>query len=263
LGDANHRQTIIAARELSIQYGEDVILKNVDLDVYEGEILVVVGGSGSGKSTLLRHLIGLSVPNSGSVKIWGVNITTASEEELRPLRERMGMLFQSSALLGSMTIAENVALPLGEFTDLPASEIDRVVRLKLALVGLSGSENHFPGELSGGMQKRAGIARAMSVDPAILFFDEPFAGLDPITAAGLEHLIRQINRTMGTTMVVVSHELDSIFSIAQRIVMLDKDKKGIIAEGDPVTLRDRSPDQAVRDFLNRRVADESDLFQVD
>jgi phospholipid/cholesterol/gamma-HCH transport system ATP-binding protein len=247
------RAPIIEVQGLSVTYGDDVILKDVSLEVYRGEILVIAGGSGSGKSTLLRHMIGLSVPSSGRVIIEGTDIATASEEELRRMRRGIGMLFQSSALLGSMTLAENVALPLSEFTDLSEPAIDEMVRTKLAMVGLAGYEGHFPAELSGGMKKRAGIARAMALDPHVLYLDEPFAGLDPITSAELDLLIRTINRGMGTTMVIVSHELESIFGIAGRIVMLDKSKKGIIAEGDPRILKETSPDPHVRHFLNREI----------
>jgi phospholipid/cholesterol/gamma-HCH transport system ATP-binding protein len=248
-------RAVIEVQGLSVSYGDDVILNDVSLEVYKGEILVVAGGSGSGKSTLLRHMIGLSTPSSGKVVIDGTDITIASENELRRVRRGIGMLFQSSALFGSMTVAENVALPLSEFTDLPESTVATMVRIKLAMVGLSGYESHFPGELSGGMKKRAGIARAMALDPHMLFLDEPFAGLDPITSAELDLLIKTLNRGMGTTMVIVSHELESIFGIARRMVMLDKGKKGIIAEGDPKALKEGSPDPHVRHFLNREIGE--------
>lgn len=245
---------VIEVKGLSVRYGSESILEDVDLEVRRGEILVIAGGSGCGKSTLLRHMIGLSSPEKGSVFINGVNIATATEEALRRVRRGIGMLFQSSALLGSMTLAENVALPLTEFSGLSADLIDRVVRMKLAMVGLSGYEDHFPSELSGGMKKRAGIARAMALDPQVLFFDEPFAGLDPLTSLELELVIKRINRGMGTTMVIVSHELDSIFSIARRVVMLDKARKGIIAEGQPEAMR-ASQDPRVRRFFNREIGE--------
>lgn len=244
---------LIEVEGLSARYGEDVVLRDVSLDVGRGEILVVAGSSGCGKSTLLRHMIGLSVPSEGRVKIDGIDITLASAEVLRAVRREIGVLFQSSALLGSMTLAENVALPLSEFTDLPGPVIDTIVRVKLCMVGLEGYEDHFPAELSGGMKKRAGIARAMALDPKVLFLDEPFAGLDPITSSELELLVKNLNSGMGTTMVIVSHELEAIFNIAGRIVMLHKDKKGIIAEGDPRVLRDQSPDERVRRFLSRKI----------
>jgi phospholipid/cholesterol/gamma-HCH transport system ATP-binding protein len=246
---------IIQVRDLSVIYGDHVVLQDVSLDVYRGEILTIAGGSGSGKSTLLRHMIGLSAPQAGKILIRGVDIATASEEEMQGVRKRIGMLFQSSALLGSMTLFENVALPLREFTNLPEATITRLVRVKLAMVGLVGYDNYFPDELSGGMKKRAGIARAMALDPPVLFLDEPYAGLDPVTAAGLDVLIERINRGMGTTMVMVSHELDSILKLAHRIVMLDQDKRGIIAEGDPRVLKETSSVTKVRCFFNRETED--------
>jgi len=257
LTDRNDRGArVVEVEGLCARYGEDVVLKDVSLDVYKGEVLVIAGASGCGKSTLLRHMIGLSVPSEGRVRIDGVDITLASEEALKAVRRGIGVLFQSSALLGSMTLAENVALPLAEFTDLPGPLIDTMVRIKLSMVGLEGFDDHFPAELSGGMKKRAGIARAMALDPQVLFLDEPFAGLDPITSAELELLIRKLNSGMGTTMVIVSHELEAIFNIAGRIVMLHKDKKGIIAEGDPRVLRELSPDERVRRFFSRKIEEE-------
>jgi phospholipid/cholesterol/gamma-HCH transport system ATP-binding protein len=257
-GDTSGKKTrIIEVRNLTAGYGDDIILEDVSFDVYAGEVLVIAGGSGSGKSTLLRHMIGLSVPSSGRVLINGIDIAEGDEEQLARVRRELGVLFQSGALLGSMTIEENVALPLMEFSGLPRSTVETMVRLKLAMVGLEGYERHLPAELSGGMKKRAGIARAMALDPPVLFLDEPFAGLDPITSAELDLLIKKINRGMGTTMVIISHELESIFDIAERIIMLDKSKKGIIATGDPRALRDSSPDPRVRNFLNRKIEEET------
>jgi len=244
---------VIEVEDLSVRYGENVVLKDVSLEVYRGEILIVAGASGCGKSTLLRHMIGLAVPSGGRVRINSIDITTAPEETMRRVRRGIGMLFQSSGLLGSMTLAENVALPLSEFTDLPGTVVDLIVRMKLSLVGLEGYEDYLPAELSGGMKKRAGIARAMALDPQILFLDEPFSGLDPVTSAELELLVKEINRGMGTTMVIVSHELEAIFNVARRIVMLDKGKKGIIAQGDPRVLKEQSPDALVRRFFNREI----------
>jgi phospholipid/cholesterol/gamma-HCH transport system ATP-binding protein len=243
----------IKVDDLTVRYGDDVILKEVTMEVFRGEIVVIAGRSGSGKSTLLRHMVGLSKPSSGCVEINGVDITTASAQQLRTVRKRTGVLFQSSGLLSSMTLAENVALPLSEFTDLPSSCLEAVVCMKLALVGLEDYEAHFPSELSGGMRKRAGIARAMALDPDVLFLDEPFAGLDPVTSADLDLLVKRINRGMGTTMVIVSHELESIFSLAGRVVMLDRAERGIIAQGDPGTLRDKPPDLRVRHFFHREI----------
>lgn len=247
---------VIKVEHLSVVYGEDIILKDVSLEVHRGEVLVIAGTSGSGKSTLLRHMIGLSMPSSGRVLINGTDITTASDEELRTARRGMGMLFQAGGLLGSLTLAENIELPLSEFSDLHRSFIETMVRAKLSMVGLAGYETYFPSELSGGMRKRAGIARAMALDPDILFLDEPFAGLDPITSAEIDLLIRRINQGMGTTMVIVSHELEAIFSVGQRIVMLDKGKRGIIAEGDPRVLKETSSDPHVSHFFNREIEEE-------
>jgi len=197
-------------------------------------------------------MLGLHELASGRVLINGIDTMRADDDELARLRRQMGMLFQSSALFGSMTLWENVALPLTEFTSLPADMIDMIVKMKLGMVGLEGYENHLPSELSGGMQKRAGIARAIALDPTVLFFDEPSAGLDPVTAAELDVLIKKINRGIGTTLVIVTHELQSIMSIAQRIIMLDKSEKGIIAEGNPWELKEHSEDPRVRNFFNRR-----------
>ncbi len=237
---------------LTARFGDDTILEGVSFQVHRGEILVILGGSGCGKSTLLKHLIGLYQPAAGKVILNGIDMRTDDAEELRQVKMRMGVLFQSGALFGSMTLAENVGLPIQEYTDLSLEEIDRIVKMKLALVNLAGYENHLPEEISGGMKKRAGLARAMALDPSVLFFDEPSAGLDPISAAELDILIKSINTGLGTTMVVVTHELESIFSIAHRVIMLDKSAKGIVAQGDPRELKDHSPDPRVTDFFNRR-----------
>jgi phospholipid/cholesterol/gamma-HCH transport system ATP-binding protein len=244
-------QTIIDVENLTASYGENVIFRDVSFQVFKGEILVILGGSGCGKSTLLKHMFGLIRPVSGRVLLNGIDVSTDDEHELQHLRSNIGVLFQSGALFGSMTLAENVSLPLESYTDLPPEMIDRIVRMKLSLVGLAGYENFLPSELSGGMKKRAGLARAMALDPTVLFFDEPSAGLDPITSAGLDNLMKKINKGLGTTMVVVTHELDSIYSIADRIVMLDKDSKSIIATGDPRDLRESSQDPRVRNFFLR------------
>jgi phospholipid/cholesterol/gamma-HCH transport system ATP-binding protein len=244
---------VIEVAGLTARYGEETILEDVSFRVYEGEIFVILGGSGSGKSTLLKHLIGLRKPQAGTILVNGVDIARADDEEMRRVRTGFGVLFQSGALLGSMTLFENVALPLMEYTDLPSSVIARIVKMKLAMVHLAGYENLYPAELSGGMKKRAGIARAMALDPAILFLDEPLAGLDPVTSAELDFLIKRINAGMGTTMVVVTHELSSILSISQRIIMLETGARGIIAEGDPRELKEHSPDPRVQDFFHRRI----------
>ena len=214
-----------------------------------------MGGSGCGKSTLLKHIIGIEQPARGRIWINGTDTSLLDDIELRELHMGIGMLFQSSALFGSMTIGENIALPLSEFTSLSAPDIESVVKMKLGMVELAGYDNHFPAELSGGLKKRAGIARAMALEPAMLFLDEPSAGLDPVTSAELDLLIKKLNEGTGATMVIVTHELETIFNIAHRIIMLDKGAKGIIAEGDPRKLKVESDDRRVTDFFNRRVSD--------
>ncbi len=233
-------------------YGDRVVLENVSFAVPRAEIFFIIGGSGCGKSTLLRHMIGLNLPVHGSVKYFGRDFTHAPARERKELLRTFGVLYQGSALWSSMTLRENVALPLELLTDLDRREREEIVALKLAQVGLAGYEDYYPAEISGGMKKRAGLARALALDPGIVFFDEPSAGLDPITSRKLDELVREIRDTLGTTIVIVSHELASIFDLADRVVMLDAGAKGIIAGGQPAELRDESPDERVRDFLNRR-----------
>jgi len=245
------KEPIIQVRDLVAKYDEETILKGISFDVYEGEIFVILGGSGCGKSTLLKHLVGLYQPHSGQIIIDGEDISERDPMTLMNVLRKIGVLYQSGALLGSMTLAENVALPIAEYTDLSPESLSLLVKIKLNIVGLEGYENHLPSELSGGMKKRAGLARAMALNPKILFFDEPSAGLDPVTSAGIDHLIIQLNRSLGTTMVIVTHELQSILTVAHRVIMLDKITKGVIAEGDPKHLRDHSPDPFVRQFFNR------------
>ncbi len=240
---------IIRVEGLSAAFGDRVVLADVSFSVDEGEIVVIVGGSGCGKSTLLKHVVGLATPSAGRVILDGVDVHRAGERELSALRNRIGVLFQGAALLGSLTVGENVALPLFEYTDLPKDEVESLVSVKLAMVGLSGFENHLPGEISGGMKKRAGLARAMALNPRIVFFDEPSAGLDPVTSSQLDELILDVNRIFGTTLVVITHELRSIFAIGQRVLMLDRDQKGIIAEGPPGQLAE-SGDPRVRRFFH-------------
>ena len=237
---------------LECRYGDRVVLENVSFDVKRGEIFFIIGGNGCGKSTLLRHLIGLRQPARGTVRYSGRDFTHAQAGGRQALLRTFGVLYQGGALWSSMTLQENVALPLELYTGLTARERAEVVALKLAQVGLAGYGDYFPGELSGGMQRRAGLARALALDPAIVFFDEPSAGLDPLTSLNLDKLIVQIHETLGTTIVIVSHELASIFGIAHRVVMLDRDARGVIAEGDPRELRDASGNPRVREFLNRR-----------
>lgn len=250
------RKPIIQVRDLSVGYGDVIILEQVSFNVYEGEVFVILGGSGCGKSTLLKAIIGLITPHSGQIILDGDEVSTDDEAKLQSVLRKIGVLYQGAALFGSMTIAENVALPIEEYTTLPPESVNTLVRMKLGLVSLQGYENHFPSELSGGMKKRAGLARAMALNPKILFFDEPSAGLDPITSAELDDLILHLNRSLGTTMVIVTHELESIFAVAQRIIMLDKHAKGIIAEGDPRYLRDHSQNPFVKQFFNRRAVEE-------
>ena len=246
-------EPIIKVRNLTAQYGEDVILDNITFDIFKGEVFVILGASGCGKSTLLRHIVGLDRAVAGKVIIDGVDITACTEKEFHNTLRKIGILFQSSALFGSMTIAENIALPIEEYSDLPKNAIDHLVRMKLCMVDLGGYENYLPSEISGGMKKRAGLARALALNPEIVFFDEPTSGLDPVSSAEIDELILSINKIIGTTIVVVTHELDSIFSIAQRVIMLDKSTKGIIAEGDPRLLKDNADNLSVRHFFNRQI----------
>lgn len=246
------RQPIIRVRDLVARYGDETILEGISFDVLEGEIFVILGGSGCGKSTLLKHLIGLIRPYSGQVIIDGEDISRADSQGYQKLLQKIGILYQSGALLGSMTVAENIALPIMEYTDLSPDLVSSLVRMKLNLVQLQGYEDYLPSEISGGMKKRAGLARAMALNPKILFFDEPSAGLDPVTSAGLDNLILHLNKSLGTTMVIVTHELQSILTVAQRVIMLDKGTKGIVAEGDPRHLRETSRNPLVWRFFNRQ-----------
>ncbi len=249
-----HGPPVIRVEHLVARYGDTAILEDVSCEVRRGEVFVIVGGSGCGKTTLLRHMIGLLRPAAGRVLIEGDDITRADEEQLQYIQRKLGVTFQAGALFGSLTLGQNVALPLEEYTTLPPDMIELLVRIKLAMVKLEGFEEFMISELSGGMKKRAALARALALDPGILFFDEPSAGLDPITSAELDELIVQVNKSLGTTIVVVSHELASIFTIADRCIMLDGAAKGIIAEGKPAELRDHSPDPRVHAFFNRQPA---------
>jgi phospholipid/cholesterol/gamma-HCH transport system ATP-binding protein len=240
---------------LECGYGGDVILKDVSFSVKRGEIFFVIGGSGCGKSTLLRHMIGLHRPTAGLVRFFGEDFGAADPARRRQLLKGFGVLYQSGALWSSLTLRENVALPLEEHTDLDRREREEIVALKLAQVGLTGYENHYPSEISGGMKKRAGLARALALDPAIVFFDEPSAGLDPVTSRKLDELVLQIREMLGTTLVIVSHELESIFGIADRVIMLERQAKGIIAEGAPKQLAATSSDPRVLEFLHRTAVD--------
>jgi phospholipid/cholesterol/gamma-HCH transport system ATP-binding protein len=248
---AHNGEAHIRVRDLTMAYGDFVVQRDLDFEIQRGSVFVIMGGSGCGKSTLLRQMIGLMTPREGQVLYDGESFWDATPEERTKLQRRFGVLFQSGALWSSMTLSENVGLPLGQFTDLSPEAVREVASLKLALVGLSGFEDFYPAEISGGMRKRAGLARAMALDPDILFFDEPSAGLDPISSRRLDELILELAQSLGTTVVVVTHELESIFAIADDSVLLDAERHTMIARGDPRTLRDESDVPEVRAFLTR------------
>lgn len=241
----------ITVRDITVGYGDRVVLSDLNFTIERGKIFVLMGGSGSGKSTVLRALIGLTEPVRGEILYGSVNFTAAGPEERDAIRRRFGVLYQSGALWSSMTLAENVGLPLGEYTDLDARAIREVAALKLALVGLRGFEDYYPAEISGGMQKRAGLARAIALDPEVLFLDEPSAGLDPVSSRLLDDLILELRDSLGATIVVVTHELESIFTIADDSVFVDADARTAIAGGPPKELRARSTDPKVQRFLTR------------
>lgn len=243
---------VIEVRGVTVGYGETVIQQNLDFQIRRGEVFVILGGSGTGKSSVLKAMIGLIEPLAGQILFDGEDIVTAEGEDRRRVLKKFGVTYQSGALFGSMTVLENVRLPLDEFTDLEAGEKDLIAMAKLNQVSLLAAAGRMPSELSGGMQKRAAIARAMALDPGILFLDEPSAGLDPITSAGLDHTIRGLSRGLGITFVVVTHELQSIYAIADRCIMLDAVRKTIVAEGAPADLRDHSEDPRVRQFFLRQ-----------
>jgi phospholipid/cholesterol/gamma-HCH transport system ATP-binding protein len=246
-------EQLITVEGLTVGYGSTTVLEDVSFSVHAGEIMTILGASGCGKTTLLRAMIGLLPPMRGRVEIAGGEITTTeAEEHLTRARSHIGMLFQTGALLGSFTVGENVALPLREFTDLPEPIIGQLVRLKLDLVRLGGYEDFMPAELSGGMQKRAGLARAIVLDPKILFCDEPASGLDPETALEIDELLLELNSALNVTMVVVTHELASIQNISSRCIMLDRESKGIIATGTLDDLLQASENERVHSFFRRR-----------
>lgn len=242
---------VIEVTNLTCGYDETVVLQGVSFTVPPQELLFVIGGSGCGKSTLLRCMIGLLKPLRGDVAYFGKSFTAADAAQRRDILKTFGVLYQNSALWSSMTLAENVSLPLEEHTSLTREDRREIIALKLAQVGLTGSEDLYPSELSGGMQKRAALARALALDPAIVFFDEPSSGLDPITSREMDKLILQVRDTLGTTMLIVSHQLSSIFRLADRVIVLDHETKGVIAQGAPAELAATSTDPRVRDFLNQ------------
>jgi phospholipid/cholesterol/gamma-HCH transport system ATP-binding protein len=248
---ADGREAHIIVRNLTMAYGSFVLMRDLNFTVKRGDIFIIMGGSGCGKSTLLRHLVGLKEPATGEIFYRDFNFTQATPEEREGMLRRFGILYQSGALWSSMTLAENVGLPLGEFTDLSAEQIRKIASLKLALVGLKGFEDFYPSEISGGMQKRAGLARAIALDPDVLFFDEPSAGLDPISSRLLDELILELRDSLGATIVVVTHELASIFTIANNSVFLDAESRTQIATGDPHEMLAHSTDPRVRKFLTR------------
>jgi len=244
-------QNIISVEKLVAGYGDNIILTGINFQIRRGEIFIILGGSGCGKSTLLKYMIGLYRTTQGRVMINGADIMSVDDKKLKSIRLGFGVLFQSGALIGSMTLAENVALPLSRRRDIPEELRNLIVRMKLGMVDLAGYDNHYPAELSGGMKKRAGLARAMVLDPTILFFDEPTAGLDPVTSTEIYGLIRRVNVDLGTTMIIVTHDLDLIMSIGHRAIMLDKAAQGIIAEGTPKMLKEKRDNPGVYNFFNR------------
>jgi phospholipid/cholesterol/gamma-HCH transport system ATP-binding protein len=243
--------TILRVRGLTMAYGSFVVMRDLEFDVMKKDIFVVMGGSGCGKSTLLRHLIGLQEPIAGSIHYGDQDFTTATPGQRKAMMQRFGVMYQSGALWSSLTLAENIAMPIEEHTSLKPREVRELVSYKLALVGLSGYEEYYPSQISGGMNKRAGIARAMALDPDILFLDEPGAGLDPLSSRRLDDLIQRLRDALGSTIVIVTHELESIFAIANRSIFLDTASRTQGAVGDPRELRDHSENPAVRLFLRR------------
>ena len=248
-----NNEITINIENLEMRYGSLLIQKDLNFQVKKGEIFVIMGGSGCGKSTLLRHLIGLKNPAKGNIIYENVDFWKSTHDERVKLMNKFGVLYQSGALWSSMTLEENVSLPLEKYTDLSLNEIKDMVALKLSLVGLSGYENFYPSEISGGMAKRAGLARAIALDPEILFFDEPSAGLDPISSRNLDNLILELRDSLGATVVVVTHELASIFAIGDNSVFLDPEEKTMIAKGNPITLLNESSNLKVKNFLSRGV----------
>ncbi len=252
---ADDRPLAIAVKDLTMAFGDFILMRDLNFEIRQGDIFVIMGGSGCGKSTLLMHMLGFRKPRTGSIWYGDTNFTEAEEEVQESITNRTGVLFQSGALWSHMTLEENIGLLLEEKTDLKPREIKDLVTLKLALVGLRGFEDYYPSEISGGMRKRAGLARAMALDPAVLFFDEPSAGLDPLSARRLDDLILELSESLGTTIILVTHELQSIFSVANNSVFPDVDTRTQADVGNPRHLRDHSPSDMVRNFLRRGKAE--------
>ena len=245
------KEVQIDVKDLTVGYGDYVLLHDANYQVNKGDIFIIMGGSGCGKSSMLRVLTGLLPPLKGQVVIGGVNIASAPAKEVQRIREKSGILYQSGALFSSMTLAENIMLPLQQYSDYSPATMRELAALKLALVGLKGFDDFYPSEISGGMKKRAGLARALALDPEIVYFDEPSAGLDPISSRNLDDLIIELNRSLGTTIVVVTHELASIFAIGNNSIFLDASTKTIMARGNPKELLKNPPNEAVYEFLTR------------
>ena len=241
----------IVVQDLTMAYGSFVVQRDLTFTINRGDIFIIMGGSGCGKSTLMRHMVGLKAPAKGQVLYEGVSFWDTDPAAREQFMRKIGISYQSGALWSSMTLAENIALPLQEFTDLSREQIHEIVSLKLSLVGLAGFDDYYPSEISGGMQKRMGLARAIALDPEIVFFDEPSAGLDPISARLLDDLILELSESLGTTVIIVTHELASIFAIGNNSVFLDPETKTMIAVGNPKKLRDESKNPTIHKFLTR------------
>lgn len=246
-------ETIIEVKNLTIKFSENVILKDIDFKVFEGEIFAIIGGSGSGKTLLLKHLVGLNKPSSGEIYISKTNLADLLEKSRTSYLSAIGVAFQYGALLGSMTLEENITLPILEYVDIAPEIAQLIAKTKLALVDLAGYEHYYPNEISGGMKKRASIARALALNPSILFLDEPTSGLDPVTSAEIDELINKLNKTLNTTIIIITHDLETIFNIADRIIMLDKSEKTIIIQGSPLKILKTTNNKKVLEFFKRKI----------